>query len=592
MSVEALVKRLRDASKAYYETSTPIMTDAEYDTLFEQLTQEAPNHPFLNEVGSSPGGTVVKLPVPMPSLDKRKPDSLKPTDMTSGPYVIMDKLDGISALWVSGVNQPSALLLRGNGSEGQDMSHCRKGIQGLVESAGPRSMVRGELILPKASVTGTLARNWVNGVLHQKEPSAEDLQQIRFIAYQVCEPKTLTRSQQMSWLANRGFEVAWHMNLPRLSSDALETFFQTRRKESTYECDGIVVGQDRVPAQTVSNPKDGYAFKMPLDDQRAQTIVQEIHWQSSRTGNWVPRIRFTPVTIGTATIEFCTGFHAQFIEQHKLGPGATIVIRRSGDVIPVCDSVVIPAADWSPPPADCWEWDANHVHALDTSTESSPEKLALEMAHQLVALGVEGISKVSAKKLVDGGISTLEQLKDASKERVQQLLGAVNGDKLVTAFKACQTNATEAQWIRAYLGWPKGFGESRIESTLAAEPSVEKWQTLSAPPKGQSIAAFQEVCKAIPAYLHWRAKFGVPTTSPPSFAQPPMTLKGTYVMSGFRDADLQTALQAAGWKEQDRVTKATTVLIIPDSAKETQKVKAAREAGIRIIARSDVSGLF
>jgi NAD-dependent DNA ligase len=591
MSVESLVTRLREAAKAYYETDTPIMSDTEYDALLDQLAQQAPNHPFLNEVGSAPGGTVVKLPVPMPSLDKRKPDSLKPIDTTSGPYVCMDKLDGISALWVSGGNQANQLLLRGNGTEGQDVSHCSKGIRGLIESIGSRIMVRGELILPKASIAGTLARNWVNGVLHQKEPSKDDLQKIQFIAYQVCEPRTLTRSQQMSWLANRGFQVAWHMNLPRLSPEALQTFFKTRREESEYECDGIVVGQDRVPAQTSSNPKDAYAFKMPLDDQRAQTIVQAVEWQSSRTGNWIPRLRFTPVTIGTATIEFCTGFHAQYIEQNKLGPGATIVIRRSGDVIPVCEKVLLPAEDWFPPPSGQWEWDSNHVHARDTSTESSPEKLALEMAHQLVALGIEGISKVTAKKLVEGGLPTLEQLKSAQQATLQQLIGAVNGEKLSKAFQIAQTTATEAQWIRAYLGWPKGFGESRIEATLAAEPSVEKWPTLTTVPKGQSGLAFQEVCKAVPGYLVWRAKFGQPST-PIVTAPKPVVVKGHYVMSGFRDASLQAKLQAAGWNEQDRITKTTTVLLVPDSAKETQKVKAARESGVNIVTRSEANGLF
>jgi NAD-dependent DNA ligase len=63
-------------------------------------------------------------------------------------------------------------------------------------------------------------------------------------------------------------------------------------------------------------------------------------------------------------------------------------------------------------------------------------------------------------------------------------------------------------------------------------------------------------------------------------------------MSGFRDAELQANLQAAGWKEQDRVTKQTTVLLVPDSAKETQKVKTAREAGVKIVARSEAKGLF
>jgi NAD-dependent DNA ligase len=216
------------------------------------------------------------------------------------------------------------------------------------------------------------------------------------------------------------------------------------------------------------------------------------------------------------------------------------------------------------------------------------------MAHQLVALGVEGISKVSAKKLVEGGIPTLESLKTAPQTKVQQLIGAVNGEKLVQSFQMAQRAATEAQWVRAYLGWPKGFGEIRIEATLAAEPSVEKW---SVAPKGQSAAAFQEVCKAVPGYIEWRSKFGAPIKqSKPQQQQQqpqqPVAIKGQYVMSGFRDADLQTKLQAAGWKEQDRITKTTTVLLVPDSAKDTQKVKSAREAGVRIVARSEASGLF
>ena len=68
--------------------------------------------------------------------------------------------------------------------------------------------------------------------------------------------------------------------------------------------------------------------------------------------------------------------------------------------------------------------------------------------------------------------------------------------------------------------------------------------------------------------------------------------KGNYVMSGFRDAELQKRLEEAGWKLQDRIAKTTTILLIPDDAKETTKVKAAKEAGIRIILRSAVNSLF
>jgi len=170
-SISTLVKRLTEASTAYYETDTPLMSDNEYDALVEQLLALDPTHAFFTSIGANPKADAVALPVPMPSLDKRKPESLKPNDLNKGPYILMDKLDGISALWCSGYNINPKLYLRGNGSQGQDVSHCIRGIQGLKSVGVPSSMVRGELIVPKGVVEGTLARNWVNGQLHQGSPS-------------------------------------------------------------------------------------------------------------------------------------------------------------------------------------------------------------------------------------------------------------------------------------------------------------------------------------------------------------------------------------------------------------------------------------
>jgi DNA ligase (NAD+) len=597
MNTETIVKRLRDASKAYYETDKPIMTDAEYDALIEMLQKVSPNHPYLKEVGSTPSSEVVTLPVPMPSLDKRKPDTLRPDDLQKGPYVITEKLDGISALWICGYNKKPALYLRGNGLQGQNVSHCISGgIQGLKECSSPSVMIRGELICPKGEVEGTLARNWVNGMLHQKNPSKKDLQRIKFIAYQVCEPKTLTRSQQITWLLGQGFEVAWSTTESKPTVDRLKEIFSDRRENSVFECDGIVVGQDCIPMQSkdAANPKDAYAFKMPTDDQRAQTIVKEVEWASSRTGNWIPRIRFESVKIGTATIEYATGFNGQFIKENSIGPGAVIIVRRSGDVIPTVESVIKPCPNgWQDPPSDRWDWDESGVHCIDTSQEETPEKLALEMEHQLVSLGIEGISKVTAKKLVLGGIKTLFDVSKSDVTLLQKLIGNVNGKKLSEGLKASFQSASKEKWIRAFLGWPKGFGESRILATLALEQDVSKWANISSPPKGQSAAAFEEIKKAVPAYLQWRSQFpesNVAASTPLSTA--PVTTKGFYVITGFRDQELQKRLASTGWVVQDSIRKTTNVLLINDDAKETTKVKAAKDAGIRIIPRSQVNILF
>ena len=598
MNLEMLLKLLREASVAYYETDSPIMTDSEYDALVEELVRRDPKNPYLQQVGANPRSNVVKLPVPMPSLDKKKPDTLKPNDLQNGPYILTDKLDGISALWVCSHTKKPALLLRGNGIEGQDVSHCIKGIKGLIQCSGS---VRGELIVPKGVIQGTLARNWVNGILHQSNPSKEDLSKIHFVAYQVCEPRSLTRSQQITWLQTRGFEVAWFQIFLNQTIEGLSSLFQERRQESPYECDGIVVSQDTTPVQSASNPKDAFAFKMAMDDQRAKTIVKAVHWASSRTGNWIPRIQFEPVQIGTATIEYCTGFHANNIKENSIGPGAHVLIRRSGDVIPTLERVLAPSpTGWQQPPEGRWKWDTSLVHAVDTSTEASPEKLALELTHGLVSFGIEGISKTTAKKLVDGGIQTLQQILQTPVQRLQALIGKVNGEKLKNGLPTALSTATQAQWIKAYLGWPKGFGETRISATLALEPTVSKWSCLKTVPKGQSVEAFAEVLKVVPEYLEWRSQFlevaplkeeaqEKEEDQDQDQDQDQAQIKGHYVMSGFRDALLQKRLEDAGWILQDRISKTTTVLLIPENAKQTTKVTAALNAGIRIVKQNEVN---
>jgi len=111
---EKIVAQLKKASHDYYETGKPSMTDNEYDTLKDTLQTMDPTNAFLNDVGSLPEAGRVALPFAMPSLKKVKPETLSAVKLT-GPFVISDKLDGISALWTCGMNRNSGLFLRGDG---------------------------------------------------------------------------------------------------------------------------------------------------------------------------------------------------------------------------------------------------------------------------------------------------------------------------------------------------------------------------------------------------------------------------------------------------------------------------------------------
>ena len=593
MSAVSIAKQLTAASKAYYETGKPVMSDTEYDSLKEKLERLDPDHPYLQQVGAPVSEGAVQLPHHMPSLKKVKPDTLGSVKL-SGPFVISEKLDGVSALWVCGINTTPRLLLRGDGSVGQDVSFLIKHIQGLKLCGLTNSVaVRGELIVPKATVPA--ARNWVNGLIHQKNPSVADLNKIHFVAYSVYQPRNLTRSQQMTWLENQGFEVAWHTSVASLEASVLSTLFKSRRTESVYECDGIVVGTNTIPlATTEATPKDAFAYKEAVDDQRAETTVIDVEYASSRTGQWIPRIHVEPVRIGNATIEYCTGFNAAFIEENKLGPGARVVLRRSGDVIPTLDSVLVVAPrGWQQPPSGRWKWDATHINAVDTSVEKDSAKLALELVHTLTTFGVERVSEASALKLVEGGLKTIHQVKGASVAVLQELLGPTNGKNLHEALAKGIAEAGALQWILAYPNWPKGFGERKATAALEACNDVAEWPKLTAAPKGQTMKTFEEIQKAVPAYLAWREKFGPLGATPNKASATPEavpTLRGYYVMTGFRDAALQETLRQKGWELQDRVTKSTAFLLVADNAKETTKVKAARDAGLKIVSRSQVLG--
>ena len=582
-----LVLALKKAAQDYYETGTPSMTDTDYDNLRDKLFELDPTNPFFDEVGSMPEAGRINLPHAMPSLRKIKPDTLGGVKL-KGPFVATEKLDGISALWCSS-NASVGLYLRGNGLVGQDVTLLHKHINGLKRPMGSIA-VRGELIVPRVA---EVARNWVNGILHQTNPLKTDLSKIHFVAYQVLEPSGLTRSQQMTWLKNMGFMSPQSYSISTLQVSEMTQMFKNVRVNSLYECDGIVVGTDSVPLITTEAlPKDAFAYKVAVDDQRAETTVHAIEWTASRLGEWIPRICFDSVKIGTANIECCTGVHAQYIREHMLGPGAKIIIRRSGDVIPTLDRVVVPALSWQEPPEGRWKWDG--VHALDTTKEKTSDALALEMAHSLINLGVEGLSATSTKKIVIGGYKTLDLVWKASETDLQKCIGKVAGSKLHKALD--ELKATNLQWIHAYHGWPKGFGERKIAATLTVEADVSKWPSMKVAPSGQTMATFSEVCKYVSGYLSWRGQFKAVVVEPPETCHPnnggPVKIpKGFYVMSGFRDADLSSKLAEAGWILQDRINKETTVLLVADM-KESTKTKAALEKGIRILLRNNANSLF
>jgi NAD-dependent DNA ligase len=580
-----IVKLLREAAVAYYNGDTLKMDDDTYDGLIERLKQLDPDHPFFDEVGAPPAQGAVKLPYPMPSLDKIKPaeDQLKRFLANPGGFVMSEKLDGLSALWFGG-----KLYLRGDGLVGQDVTHLvALGIQGLAKVSAP---VRGELILPRAAGVA-LARSWVNGQVHQKTPEAAEVAKIHFVAYELMASK-LKRSEQFAWLAANGFEVPWHMVVPALTETVLATILQDRRQISPYDTDGIVVGLDR-PAVSEStaakakNPKDCVAFKMPLADQSAETTVRAVIWTPSAQGYIIPRIQFDPVKIGSATIEFCTGHNARLIHTSRLGPGARVVIRRSGDVIPKLDRVLVATEPSFPDGGWAWDGDAAtavHIRSVGLTAAGSSAKLH----YFLKTLEIPGAGPATATALVEAGILGPAALWAATPETLSKILGPKTGASLHTNLRTTLATVSELALMHASSTMPRGVGDTKLTSLFEAEADPRRWLSL-APPAGWTAESFKSFLQEFPNYVEWRQQLSwipYPILRTKPQAKPAAT--GEIIcISGFRDAPMEAQATEKGHSFSAGLTGKVTILLVPDGpVKETEKVKAARTKGTKILSRS------
>jgi DNA ligase (NAD+) len=592
MTPEELVKALRSSAHAYYNTGEASMSDETYDALRDQLEELDPENPFLKEVGAPPKDKAVVLPFMMASLNKIKPGTGAVDAFTKKAkgqtWVLSEKLDGISALWYNG-----RLYLRGDGVNGVDVTSYGKYIQGIAATS---YAVRGELVLPRGVIAGTLARSWVNGQLHQKIPIPEELRKIRFVAYEIVNTTELPWLQ-FNILKKAGFEIPWisvasekFMNDENLGKVLIE-----RREKSIYDTDGIVVCENVAPPlskqTTLKNPTYKVAFKMLLTDQCAETTIQEIEWNPSAQGFLIPRIRIEPVVVGTARIEYVTGHNARFVVDNKLGIGARIVIRRSGDVIPAVQRVVLPCTQPLMPTQDKWKWkwqnnDTSAAHIVLNEDVLTKEVLAARLVIFAKTLDIAGLGPGVAVKLVDAGLDTLVKVWKADGETLGKVIGKGNGAKITQQLSTLKP--TESQLMVASSLLPRGVGELKLKTLFDSEPDARKWKALPVL-AGWSADTLDELKASMGPYEEWRrtelTQFPYPILPSP-VSKEVKPLKGTLCFTGVRSKELEAVLESAGWKIVDTVSSKLTVLIVADGEANamTGKAKKARDLGtVRIL---------
>lgn len=297
LTEEQLVEVLDKAADKYYHTAKPLITDAIFDLVWDELKLRNPKHSRLKKVGAPVKKKgKVKLPFYMGSLDKLKPHTAdKWIEKNMGPYVISDKMDGLS-LGIHREGSVTKLYTRGDGRQGQDISHLVPFLEKykkLPANLPDGFQARAEIEMPEAVFKkyfpgGKNARNQVSGLIGQKQIDPKHIRLMEIIAYEVISPAMIP-SKQIATLKKLKFNVVFCLKVNKLSSGSLSGFLKKRKAKSKFMIDGLVVYQDVIAKKIASgNPKHAIAFKSIEHEQIVRAEIEKIEWQLSKHGYLKP----------------------------------------------------------------------------------------------------------------------------------------------------------------------------------------------------------------------------------------------------------------------------------------------------------------
>ncbi|MCC7175559.1 MAG: NAD-dependent DNA ligase LigA [Bryobacterales bacterium] len=374
--VQRLRAELRRHEHLYYVLDRPEITDAEYDALMRRLRELEAAHPELaapdsptQRVGGKPreGFVKVKHSSPMLSLDNALNEGelrefdRRVRDLLGGEpfrYVAELKLDGLSMAvrYRDGVLHQA--VTRGDGIEGEDVTENARTIRSLplsIETDERALEVRGEVILGRRAFERlnldrdregqprfANPRNAAAGSIRILEPAITASRRLDYSAYFLLDggaPLADSHWESLARLAEFGFKVNPERRLCRDIEELIEYCreWARRREDLPYATDGVVAKVDSARQQrqlgwTAKAPRWAIAFKFPAEQQA--TVVERIEVQVGRTGTLTPVAHLRPVAVGGVTVSRATLHNEDEIERLGVRAGDTVLIERSGDVIP------------------------------------------------------------------------------------------------------------------------------------------------------------------------------------------------------------------------------------------------------------------
>lgn len=643
---EELTQQLVSYAEAYYDTDRPVISDAEYDALYDELVSLEQESGFVlpgsptRRVGSSAGAFMPHTHIRrLYSLDKvRTEDALadwanraiRAADGSTVEFALEYKFDGLTVCLTYENGRFVQGATRGNGVTGDGVYE-----QLLTIRTIPRTIpfkgkmeVQGECIM-RLSVLEELnrtsdeplknARNAAAGALRNLDPKVTASRKLDIFCYNIgyIEGKTLNNQRDMlAFLAENGFPVSPFIRYCHTAEDLkreIDLAEQTRGKLD-FLIDGMVIKVTDFALReslgaTEKFPRWAMAYKFAAEE--TTSIVEEVTWEVGRTGKLTPLAHLSPVELAGATIQRATLNNYDDIQRKRVKIGSKVFIRRSNDVIPEILGAVPDdtATEVIQKPTRCPVCGAhveeNGAHLFCTNSLSCRAQITLRLAHYASrdAMDIESFSDKTAEQFIEAlGVSSIPELYALDKQQLVALdrFGEKKAQNLLDALEKSKTRPLSAFLFA--LGIPNVGSKTAKDlakrfGTLEAVRAATREELLAIPDVGgivaESILSFfgdanitAQIDQLLAHGVSPQSEQAANTASP--IAGKTIVVTGTLPTLGRREAEAlieQNGANAAG-----SVSKKTDYVLYGESA--GSKLDKARELGIPLLTENEFLALI
>lgn len=618
--LEKLKQQYIKAKKAYYNKKKPIITDAAFDRLEDQIRKMDPDWDELKKTGVPVANkkTEVRLDEYAPSLNKAYPPAF-PKWLAKNPaksYIKMAKLDGTSLLLTLKKGVPTKLATRGNGEMGKDISFLIPALDLPVLKSRASLVLRIEAVMSKQKYKKWAdkfedPRSMVNGLFNRREPgpALADVDLVVLGVYGI----PLTEAFAMTNLFKGQLRMVPNVMIRSsgMTTEAMTADLAELRKNGTYEVDGLVIAPNDFVLKYSSNdkPKNIVAFKVNADIDAVQVTVEKIIWKVSRTGRIIPKIRIADTVIGGVTVNHATSHNATWMVDRKIGPGAVLKVVRSGGVIPKIVDVIKPAKKLTLPDIAYNRVGVHFEVAQNHADVQTKDQIKLEqLVKFMTTMGIEFLASKTLTKLQPDLPTPGAYLRAWHRGRLGAVMlthgiGAAMRKKIVAEFdRVFGSTVSMRQLMVASQCFGVGIGDRRLQQLEDAGVSMS-WLSFSDEDeivaKVSKIAGWSDktVTLLVSGLPKWQ-KFhdsvssmltiygSLPKRKKPSVNEGP--LKGQRIsFTGYRDKQQEAAIETAGGEVVPFGSK-TKILLVKAGGKASSKVDKAKEKGIKVCSFEDL----